>query len=544
MFTALRRPNRPRRGVTLVEMLVVVALVVLMMVILVQIFQSATGAMSLSRTTQELDVVLRQIDSMIRADLAGTTAKMTPPNDPALKQGYFEYMENAAADLEGEDTDDTLAFTTKAPEGQVFTGRQWLSDHLPSPQLINQAIQPATVSSQVAEVIYFVRNGNLYRRVFLVAPERAKSITRVGGRTFQMATGPTSMFGGPLNVSWQGMNDISCRPGGMTGLPAPATDPQRPGRPDESREPRLPASIPQRLQQPEQPWDPTASPTTTTPTGSRITTRPSITTASDSSRHQRACQAPIGSSPRTRGPSYFARNPSAPARRGPPRIPTTSMPSRSSIRGCIPCPTRIPVDPSNGAVNLGWVHYLPPSAAPRRVTPTIHPSTSARRPTSRPAVSRPGGGSRPGGRRWPDSHTAGGGAAGRDPDPLRGAHQRPHPADRVAALRPGANPRLLHSAPPFLPPVTNNGSNATPFGFDGAGSSELRRQPGLSRTTVWEDDLILTGVRSFDVKAYDMDAPLYNQTPATYLSVRLLGPRVRRSRGLPFRTANASYVAQ
>ncbi len=39
MFSALRRPNRLRRGVTLVEMLVVVALVVLMMVILVQIFQ-------------------------------------------------------------------------------------------------------------------------------------------------------------------------------------------------------------------------------------------------------------------------------------------------------------------------------------------------------------------------------------------------------------------------------------------------------------------------------------------------------------------------
>ena len=92
MFAALRRPNRPRRGVTLVEMLVVVALVVLMMVILVQIFQAATGAMLAARTTQELDVVLRAIDSMIRSDLGGVTAKMTPPNDPALKQGYFEYM--------------------------------------------------------------------------------------------------------------------------------------------------------------------------------------------------------------------------------------------------------------------------------------------------------------------------------------------------------------------------------------------------------------------------------------------------------------------
>ena len=38
--------------------------------------------MSASRTTQELDVVLRSIDSMIRSTSAGVTAKMTPPNDP------------------------------------------------------------------------------------------------------------------------------------------------------------------------------------------------------------------------------------------------------------------------------------------------------------------------------------------------------------------------------------------------------------------------------------------------------------------------------
>ena len=170
MLTALRRPNRPRRGVTLVEMLVVVALVVLMMVILVQIFQAALGAMAVSRTTQELDVVLRAIDSMIRSDLAGSTARMTPPNDPARKSGYFEYIENAPADIQGEDTDDILAFTTKAPEGQVFTGRQWLGPPA------NQAIQPITITSQVAEIIYFVRNNNLYRRVLLVAPERAASI--------------------------------------------------------------------------------------------------------------------------------------------------------------------------------------------------------------------------------------------------------------------------------------------------------------------------------------------------------------------------------
>ena len=221
MSTALKRRNRPRRGVTLVEMLVVVALVVLMMVILVQIFQVALGAMSVSRTTQELDVTLRAVDSMIRSDLAGVTAKMTPPNIPSQKQGYFEYGENAAADLQGEDTDDYLAFTTKAPEGQVFTGRQWLYQFKKingaSVPAINQTIQPTTVTSQVAEVIYFLRNGNLYRRVFLVSPDRKASINSGIVNNVPNSNGiyQTSLFGTPLSVSWMGMNDISCRPGGI-----------------------------------------------------------------------------------------------------------------------------------------------------------------------------------------------------------------------------------------------------------------------------------------------------------------------------------------
>ena len=210
MLTLIRRPIGPggrRRGVTLVEMLVVVALVVLMMVILVQIFQSATGAMSASRTIQELDVNLRQVDSVIRSDLAGVTAKMTPGmNDPKDKRGYFEYSENAFADAQGEDTDDWMAFTTRAPEGQVFSGRQWLA--YPA----NQAIQPITINSQVAEVIYFLRNGNLYRRVFLVAPERANTLFRGTGGTGSFNT---SIFGQNVIVSWLGMNDISCRPGGV-----------------------------------------------------------------------------------------------------------------------------------------------------------------------------------------------------------------------------------------------------------------------------------------------------------------------------------------
>ena len=41
----------------------------------------------------------------------------------------------------------------------------------------------------------------------------------------------------------------------------------------------------------------------------------------------------------------------------------------------------------------------------------------------------------------------------------------------------------------------------------------------IAPTTLWEDDLILSNVRSFDVKAYDPDAPLYKrETSARPLS--------------------------
>ena len=174
MSTALKRRNRPRRGVTLVEMLVVVALVVLMMVILVQIFQQALGAMSASRTTQELDVVLRSIDSMIRSDLAGVTAKMTPPNDPALKQGYFEYMENAPPTSRARTPTTSWPSPPRPPKARSSPAGSMAVDRHQRPRSGQQSTDgPARhVTSQVAEVIYFLRNGNLYRRVFLVAPER------------------------------------------------------------------------------------------------------------------------------------------------------------------------------------------------------------------------------------------------------------------------------------------------------------------------------------------------------------------------------------
>jgi len=219
-----------RRGVTLIEMLVTVAILVLIMAVVAQVFQAATGAVSTAQAIQDLDGQLRRLESVIRSDLGGATARFTPaPNyplgpfglDPLQNRGYFEYGENEFADNQGEDSDDYLKFTAKAPAGQPFTGRIFLPPpiafaNMTAAQLQNYlSSQPITITSEYAEIIYFLRNGNLYRRVLLIAPERQSTITQSVNNTGYDLNGNAfafqpSIFG--MSVSWQGVNDLSARP--------------------------------------------------------------------------------------------------------------------------------------------------------------------------------------------------------------------------------------------------------------------------------------------------------------------------------------------
>src|SRR5271157_464514 len=223
-----------RRGVTLVEMLVTLAVLLIMMVAIVNIFQAATGALNSAQVYQELDNQLRLLDSTIRSDLNGVTCKLTPPNNPQNNPGYLEYGENEFADVQGEDSDDYIRFTAKAPAGRPFTGRMWVPP--PNAANLTQAqaqtlflagYQPITTTSDYAEIIYFLRNGNLYRRVLLVVPERQYSIVPTTNNTATIVyTGGGTVSGLPFQpvglnsamVSWQGMNDISAHP-------APTGDP-------------------------------------------------------------------------------------------------------------------------------------------------------------------------------------------------------------------------------------------------------------------------------------------------------------------------------
>jgi hypothetical protein len=208
-------------------MLVTVAVLVIMMTILVQIFQAATGAVSAAQAFQQLDDQLRRIDGIIRADLEGVTARFTPPLDPLQNLGYFEYGENEFADNQGEDSDDYIRFTAKAPAGKPFTGRFWPNfwtntntGQTFGTNAANLPSFPITITSDYAEIIYFVRNGNLYRRVLLILPELQSAVLPTTNNVANYNNVATrfqpSIFGGPANngpaVSWQGVNDLSARP--------------------------------------------------------------------------------------------------------------------------------------------------------------------------------------------------------------------------------------------------------------------------------------------------------------------------------------------
>ena len=552
MFAALRRPNRPRRGVTLVEMLVVVALVVLMMVILVQIFQAATGAMTASRTTQELDVVLRQIDSTIRSDLGGVTAQMTPPNDPARKTGYFEYAENAPADPQGEDTDDWIAFTTKAPEGQVFTGRQYLtgttSGNISGGATVNNAIQPITITSQVAEVIYFLRNGNLYRRVFLVAPGRTKSIAS-SGPGFAAGSGrfQTSMFGPTLTVSWLGVNDISCRPGGISAAgnvlpPIPNDLGDLTNRENRAFRPRFLNDF--------KPGDGIADDNNADGLPDYY---PTLYFDGVGRSYKDANNNPIWS------PNQFTNEvPGYSNSNITPNFPRVEQKTGNSydvyaFPFIYPGMYSVP-DPNRVNTALGWVHYPAhtdagglinhapldvgePTNPPNPVdfTTSFLPVPNAQQPQTWWGF--------PTWRETMSGVSSGGGVGWRDPISFVSGNADQQPLG-LRPFSPLTAPTLTSTN--FLPPIYRQGTSTAPFSFDGAGSSSFVSDPlaagskqSLYPDPIWEDDLILTGVRSFDVKAYDPNAPLYNLTSNATFSA---GYQDLGYGSLNYNPANAGYL--
>ncbi len=206
-------------GFTLIEMIVSVALVLLMMLMFTEIFQILSGSMTTQRGISENDQRERLLVTVLQADLDNRTFQYLLPfanykdfttpvdtwpdsKDPrspeyykAHRRGYFYISENDPND----DTDDILQFTVSTfsdpaqdddTEG-FYYGRanmdhsfisednKKLSKHPNQPDaddaqleridpVSGKVITNLTALSSAAEISYFLRGSNLYRRELLI----------------------------------------------------------------------------------------------------------------------------------------------------------------------------------------------------------------------------------------------------------------------------------------------------------------------------------------------------------------------------------------
>jgi len=207
--------GRDRAGVTLVEMLVVVALTVLLMSIVTEVFVLASETLSRLRSVSVVNQKIRNVESVIRIDLENRTIREVQPPverkasldgifgtaddyfvpvgfDPKDNMGYWMLEENSPADEQGEDPDDVLAFTVRqSVSGILGAGYVGLAVNGSEPDLAYPP-QDGLAGSQEAEVIYFLRRGTLYRRVLLVGVPQPSAVQ--------------------AGQSWYRQYDISARP--------------------------------------------------------------------------------------------------------------------------------------------------------------------------------------------------------------------------------------------------------------------------------------------------------------------------------------------
>jgi prepilin-type N-terminal cleavage/methylation domain-containing protein len=180
------RSNPQPAGFTLVEMLVAVALVLLMMSLFAQVFQMAGESISKQRGLAENDQRSRTLQTILKADIdkrsyrwvypfAANEDVSAPESYIGKRQGFFYISENNP----NNDIDDVLHFTVMSTmlarnkDRSPYYGRALnltgFNVTLNQPDADDaMASVNNTGLSTVAEIVYFVRNGNLYRRQLLV----------------------------------------------------------------------------------------------------------------------------------------------------------------------------------------------------------------------------------------------------------------------------------------------------------------------------------------------------------------------------------------
>lgn len=199
-----RTAKTARHGFTLVEMLVAVTLILLMMTMFAEIFTMATDSLSKQRGVAQNDQNARTLTTVIRSDVQHRTfrralpyypgeSSATAPTSFTDRSGYLYISTNSRdsglddfiqftvnADVLIENSDSTPYFgratllkdqldSPKYPGGIIDPARSSLSLHPNQPEADDGSLQiNGTGSSHAAEVCYFVRYGNLYRRVSLL----------------------------------------------------------------------------------------------------------------------------------------------------------------------------------------------------------------------------------------------------------------------------------------------------------------------------------------------------------------------------------------
>ena len=243
MKRTIRAPHRAqprrRRGVTLVEMLVTVAMLVIIMTILVQIFQAATGALSAAQAIQQLDDQLRRLDATDPLRPRGASRPASPRRSTRPRTWAISSTARTSSPTSrGKTATTTSASPPRPRRAGRSPGRMWVTPSARhSTHATTRNVQPVTITSDYAEIIYFLRNGNLYRRVLLVAPNSSRRLHQVheqsvdGSYAFYptlSATAPPRWpvaAVGDVPVSWQGVNDLSARPAAPRATAAPRREP-------------------------------------------------------------------------------------------------------------------------------------------------------------------------------------------------------------------------------------------------------------------------------------------------------------------------------
>ena len=218
-----------RTGFTLVEMIVATALVMLIMLLFAEIFGAAVGTITAQKGLANNDQKARSVTDILRGDLGNMTFRASVnrganafinaggvrvrqsrqgiiplgPADAAdaRQRGFFYFSENDPFD----DTDDVLHFTVFVQEthrnavvsdpnltpyyGRAFT----LGGNPNQPDADDGQINGASVS-RAAEVCYFVRGRNLYRRVLLIREPRASAAPPFGTQPALGSTGAGAPF--------------------------------------------------------------------------------------------------------------------------------------------------------------------------------------------------------------------------------------------------------------------------------------------------------------------------------------------------------------